>query len=56
MGAVPENPWNKHECAGSRVGCEGLGEIVDGAVAESNPPAARRASLSVVRGFRQLAH
>ncbi len=41
---------------GQRGGCEGLGEIVEGSLAESNPPAARQASLSVVRGFRQPAH
>lgn len=36
--------------------CEGLGEIEEGSLAESNPLTASQASLSVVRGFRQPAH
>lgn len=54
--AVPEHPRSRSECVGSGVDVKGLGEIVKGSLAESNPPAARQASLSVVRGFRQLAH
>lgn len=46
----------QQRACGLPCSCEGLGEIVKGSLEESNPPAARQASLSVVRGFRQLAH